>query len=143
MAAQAIIDPPCCMCSFARGREEKEFTALEGMPGGSIKLMREMPTSALTRCKAGSLEPGHHHTFGHDAVVIKGRLTVWNLTKGEKYDLGPGDYWFTPARDVHRVKYYEDTELFIKWDGLWDFFIDEDRDAANAAIDAEKNAAAP
>jgi len=35
---------------------------------------------------------------------------VWNLSKKAKYDVG--DYLLTPARDVHRVKYFEDTEFF-------------------------------
>ncbi|KAL6136093.1 hypothetical protein ACLB2K_061394 [Fragaria x ananassa] len=41
------------------------------------------------------------------------------------------------AGDVHRVKYYEDTEFFIKWDGKWDMFFDEDLEAAKKAIDQE------
>ncbi|KAL3634804.1 hypothetical protein CASFOL_021858 [Castilleja foliolosa] len=128
-------DPPCFICSLSRSRTENEFTPVEVMPGGSMKILRETPTSAIVRFKAGSVEPAHHHSFGHDLVVMKGSKSVWNLTKGEKYDLGIGDYLFTPAGDVHRVKYYEDTEFFIKWDGHWDLFLDEDVAAANAAID--------
>ena len=99
-----------------------------------MRIVRETPTSAIGRFKAGSMEPAHHHTFGHDLVVMTGSKRVWNLTKEEKYDLGVGDYLFTPAGDVHRVKYFEDTEFFIKWDGLWDLILDEDLAAANAAI---------
>lgn len=102
-----------------------------------MKILRETPTSAVVRFERGSVEPAHHHTFGHDLVVMKGKKKVWNLSKEEKYDLGVGDYLFTPAGDVHRVKYFEDTEFFIKWDGHWDIFMDEDLDAANAAIDKE------
>ncbi|KAH0850153.1 hypothetical protein HID58_095736 [Brassica napus] len=72
----------------------------------------ETPTSAIVRFKAGSVEPAHHHTFGHDLVVIKGKKSVWNVSKSERADLVEGDYLFTPAGDVHRVKYYEDTEFF-------------------------------
>ncbi|KAL6140220.1 hypothetical protein ACLB2K_058520 [Fragaria x ananassa] len=32
----------------------------------------ENPTSAVVRFKVGSVEPAHHHTFGHDLVVIEG-----------------------------------------------------------------------
>ncbi|KAG6383351.1 hypothetical protein SASPL_156896 [Salvia splendens] len=39
--------------------------------------------------------------------------------------------------DVHRSSIFKDTEFFIKWDGHWDLFLDEDLAAANAAIDAE------
>ncbi|PIN04879.1 Ribose-5-phosphate isomerase [Handroanthus impetiginosus] len=133
-----VADPPCFICSLAKSRGDKEFTPVDVMPGGSMKILRETPTSAIVRFKAGSVEPAHHHTFGHDLVVTQGSKCVWNLTKGEKYDLGVGDYLFTPAGDVHRVKYFEDTEFFIKWDGHWDLFLDEDVAAANAAIDDEK-----
>lgn len=102
-----------------------------------MKILRQTPTSALVRFKAGSVEPAHHHTFGHDLVVLKGRKKVWNLSKGESYGLGAGDYLFTPGGDVHRVKYYEDTEFFIKWDGHWDIFLDEDLAKANAEIDKD------
>ncbi|KAL6535180.1 hypothetical protein OROMI_026554 [Orobanche minor] len=138
-----IVDPPCFTCSLARSREDNEFTPVDVMPGGSMKLLRETPTSAIVRFKGGSVEPAHRHTFGHDLMVTKGNKSVWNLTKGEKYDLGVGDYLFTPAGDVHRVKYYEDTEFFIKWDGHWDLFLDEDIDAANAAIGDEEKRVAP
>ena len=47
----------------------------------------------------------------------------------------PRNYLFTPAGDVHRVKYYEDTEFFIKWDGHWDMFFDEDLETAKSEID--------
>lgn len=130
--------PPCFICSLAKSRTEDQFSPVEIMPGGSMKILRETPTSALVRFKAGSVEPAHHHTFGHDLVVIKGKKSVWNLSKKEKYELGDGDYLFTPGGDVHRVKYYEDTEFFIKWDGHWDLFLDEDIAAANAAIDKQE-----
>lgn len=122
---------PCKLCSLVEGRK---FEPVEIMPGGSMTIARETPTSAFVKFKAGSVEPAHHHTFGHDLVVLQGSKSVWNLSKGEKYDLGVGDYLFTPAGDVHRVKYLEDTEFFIKWEGQWDIFLDEDLVSANAAI---------
>ncbi|XP_031093589.1 DNA damage-repair/toleration protein DRT102 [Ipomoea triloba] len=128
-------DTACMLCSLVKNRE---FTGVEIMPGGSMSIVRETPTSAFVKFKGGSVEPGHHHTFGHDVVVVQGRKTVWNLSKGEKYDLGVGDYLFTPAGDVHRVKYWEDTEFFIKWEGQWDIFLDEDLAAANAALDKQQ-----
>ncbi|KAF2287886.1 hypothetical protein GH714_003097 [Hevea brasiliensis] len=102
-----------------------------------MKIVRESPTSAIVSFKAGSVEPAHHHTFGHDLVVMKGSKRVWNLGKKTKYDLGVGDYLFTPAGDVHRVKYFEDTEFFIKWEGQWDIFFDEDLEVAKSAIEKE------
>lgn len=124
----------CAICALAKS---VEFTPIDIMPGGSMKILRQTPTSALVRFKAGSIEPAHHHTFGHDLVVLKGSKKVWNLSKEEKYDLGVGDYLFTPAGDVHRVKYFEDTEFFIKWDGQWDIFLDEDLAIAVAAIEKD------
>ena len=86
------------------------------------------------RFKAGSVEPAHHHTFGHDLVVMEGKKSVWNLSKKERYDLGVGDFLFTPVGDVHRVKYYEDTEFFIRWERKWDIFFDEDLETTKAAV---------
>ncbi|CAK9166310.1 unnamed protein product, partial [Ilex paraguariensis] len=126
---------PCFLCCLAKNRE---FTPIEIMPGGHMNVIRDTPTSAIVRFEAGSVEPAHHHTFGHDLVVLKGSKRVWNLSKGEKYDLGVGDYLFTPAGDVHRVKYFEETEFFIKWDGHWDLLLDEDLATANAAIEKAK-----
>nr|GLL26773.1 DNA-damage-repair/toleration protein DRT102 [Ipomoea trifida] len=125
----------CVLCSLVKNRE---FTGVDILPGGSMSIVRETPTSAFVKFKGGSVEPAHHHTFGHDVVVVQGRKTVWNVSKGEKYDLGVGDYLFTPAGDVHRVKYWEDTEFFIKWEGQWDIFLDEDLAAANAALDKQQ-----
>ncbi|KAK2978443.1 hypothetical protein RJ640_023602 [Escallonia rubra] len=124
----------CGLCDLAKGRE---FAAINSIPGGYMKIVRETPTSAIVRFKAGSVEPAHHHTFGHDLVVMKGRKKVWNLSKGESWELEVGDFLFTPAGDKHRVKYLEDTEFFIKWDGRWDLLMDEDLDAANAALEKE------
>ncbi|KAK3019456.1 hypothetical protein RJ639_005140 [Escallonia herrerae] len=122
------------LCDLAKGRE---FAAINLMPGGYMKIVRETPTSAIVRFKAGSVEPAHHHTFGYDLVVMKGRKKVWNLSKGESWELEVGDFLFTPAGDKHRAKYLEDTEFFIKWDGRWDLLMDEDLDAANAALEKE------
>ncbi|WJX80226.1 hypothetical protein P8452_63251 [Trifolium repens] len=124
----------CAVCCLVKNRE---LNPIDLIPGGSMKIVRETPTSAFVRFKAGSVEPAHHHTFGHDLVVIEGKKSVWNLTKEERYDLTVGDYLFTPAGDVHRVKYHEDTEFFIKWDGHWDMFFDEDLETGKIAIDKE------
>ncbi|CAN0920490.1 DNA damage-repair/toleration protein DRT102 [Linum grandiflorum] len=125
---------PCSLCCLAKNRK---LEPIELIPGGAMKIVRESPTSAIVSFKAGSVEPAHHHTFGHDLVVMKGSKRVWNMTKKEKYDLVAGDYLFTPAGDVHRVKYFEDTEFFIKWEGKWDIFFDEEMEAAKFAIEKE------
>ncbi|CAO2179639.1 unnamed protein product [Urochloa humidicola] len=133
--------PPDSACAICCLRSGMEFEPVGIMPGGEMRIVRESPTSAYVRFKAGSVEPAHHHTFGHDLVVIRGKKKVWNLTKKESYDLVDGDFLFTPAGDVHRVKYFEDTEFFIRWDGHWDIFLDEDLDTAHSAIGAELGAA--
>ncbi|KAI3716493.1 hypothetical protein L1987_67407 [Smallanthus sonchifolius] len=125
----------CSICNLAAGRE---FSPVEIMPGAFMKIVRESPTSAVVRFTAGSIEPAHHHTHGHDVVVMKGRKIVWNLSKSERFELSVGDFLFTAAGDVHRVKYVEDTEFFIRWDGDWDIQLDED--LATAAANMEKEA---
>ncbi|KAK4795003.1 hypothetical protein SAY86_012997 [Trapa natans] len=124
----------CAICCLVKNRE---LNPINIIPGGSMKIIRENPTSAIVRFKAGSVEPAHHHTFGHDLVVMEGKKKVWNLSKKEEYDLGVGDYLFTPAGDVHRVYYIEDTQFFIKWDGHWDMFFDEDLETAKKTVENE------
>ncbi|KAI0522837.1 hypothetical protein KFK09_005222 [Dendrobium nobile] len=124
----------CAICCLRKGME---FQPVEIMPGAEMKIVRESPTSAVVKFKAGSLEPAHHHTFGHDVLVMKGRKKVWNLDKNESYELVEGDYLFTPAGDKHRVNYFEDTEFFIRWDGDWDIFLDESLETAADAIKVE------
>ncbi|KAH7301222.1 hypothetical protein KP509_23G016600 [Ceratopteris richardii] len=128
----------CALCNLSAKRT---FEPIEIMPGGSMTIVREDPTSAIVRFKAGSLEPAHHHTFGHDLIVNYGRKCVWNLTKNATYELGPGDFLYTPAGDIHRVQYLTDTEFFIKWDGHWNLFLDEDINQASAAIHASNDIA--
>ncbi|XP_076915745.1 DNA damage-repair/toleration protein DRT102-like [Bidens hawaiensis] len=125
----------CSICNLAAGRE---FSPVDIMPGASMKIVRESPTSAVVRFTAGSIEPAHHHTHGHDVVVLSGRKIVWNLSKKERFELGVGDFLFTPAGDVHRVKYLEDTEFFIRWDGGWDIELDEDLATAAANIQKQE-----
>ncbi|KAG1347051.1 putative Bifunctional nuclease 2 [Cocos nucifera] len=137
VAEMAAIPAPAGGCAICVPRKGMEFEPVGIMPGGEMRIVRESPTSAYVRFKAGSVEPAHHHTFGHDLVVIKGKKKVWNLTKKESYKLEDGDFLFTPAGDVHRVKYLEDTEFFIRWDGKWDIFLDEDLAAAADVINKD------
>ncbi|GJX39479.1 hypothetical protein Tco_0252782 [Tanacetum coccineum] len=78
----------CAICDLAEGRE---FTSVEIMPGGVMKIVRENPTSAIVR----------------------------------------------PDGDVHRVKYLEDTEILIRWDGGWNIELDEDLATAMASLEKE------
>ncbi|XP_071712603.1 DNA damage-repair/toleration protein DRT102 [Rutidosis leptorrhynchoides] len=132
--AMETLSRNCAICDLAADRE---FSPVEIMPGGYMKIVRETPTSAIVRFSGGSVEPAHHHSYGHDVMVMKGRKIVWNSSKKERYELGVGDFLYTPGGDVHRVKYLEDTEFFIRWDGVWDIDLDEDLDTANANIEKE------
>ncbi|KAK3441803.1 hypothetical protein EUGRSUZ_B01710 [Eucalyptus grandis] len=96
-----------------------------------IGIIQENPTSATMKFKAQSVEPAHHHTSGHEQLVLKGKMSVWNLSKKKRYDLVAGNYLFTPGGDVHMVKYHEDTKFFVKWHGHCDMFFD----TAEKAID--------
>ena len=60
-------------------------------------------------------------------MAMEGKKSVRNLSKTERYDLGVGDFLFTPARDV-------DIGFFIRWDGKWDMFFGEDLETAKAAV---------
>lgn len=117
--------------------------------------LRETPTRALVRFKAGSVEPAHHHTHGHDVFVVSGRKTVENLTTGKTYELKNGSYLYTAVSvdavacvcgsmalyvrtsititppfmqqggERHRVTYHTDTEFLICCDGNFDVTWDE------------------
>jgi ribose 5-phosphate isomerase RpiB/mannose-6-phosphate isomerase-like protein (cupin superfamily) len=88
--------------------------------------LRENPTRALVRFKAGAVEPAHHHTQGHDVFVMSGRKTVENLSRGESFELGAGSYLYTAGGERHRVTYHEDTEFLIVCDGRFDVTWDEE-----------------
>ena len=78
----SVVDT-CAVCCLVKNRE---LNPIDMIPGGSMKILRETPTSAFVRFKAGSVEPAHHHTFRHNLVVIEGKKSVWNLTKDEVCD---------------------------------------------------------
>lgn len=133
-SVNSSVTSSCSICDVASRRE---FTPVEIMPGASMKIVRESPTSAVVRFSAGSVEPAHHHKHGHDVVVMKGKKIVWNLSRNERFELNVGDYLFTSGGDVHRVKYLEDTEFFIRWDGDWDIQLDEDLASATANLEKQ------
>ncbi|KAK2631969.1 DNA damage-repair/toleration protein DRT102 [Eucalyptus grandis] len=131
-----ISEPDVCVswpfCCLANSPVTSPF---EKIPGGSVKIIRENPTSATVKFNAGSLEPPHHHTSGHERLLLQGEMSVWNLSKKKRYDLGAGNYLFTPGGDVHMVKYHKDTKLFVNWFGPCNMFFDRELDTAEMAID--------
>lgn len=62
-----------------------------------MSIVRESPTVVIVKFKARSIEPAHHHIFGHDLLVVSRSKKVCNLTKNPCFDLGRGDYFYTPA----------------------------------------------
>ncbi|KAK9139855.1 hypothetical protein Scep_009536 [Stephania cephalantha] len=121
----------CVICSLA---ENGEFASIEGAQGGTIKILRKNPTFAIIRLSAGGVEPAHHHTFGHEVVLMSGRIKLWDLSIEKELDLKTGDYLFTSAWNVHWVKSFEESELFIRWEGEMDTFRDEDLETAKQEI---------
>ncbi|KAK9161041.1 hypothetical protein Syun_007382 [Stephania yunnanensis] len=121
----------CVICSLA---ENGEFASIEGVQGGTIKILRKNHTSAIIRLSAGGVEPAHHHTFGQEVVLMSGRIKLWDSSIEKELDLKTGDYLFTSAWNVHRVKSFEESELFIRWEGEMDTFRDEDLETAKQEI---------
>lgn len=117
----------CAICRLVNPQVPNPF---EMIPGGSVKIIKGNPMSATVKFEAGSIEPAHHHTSGHEQLVLKGKMSVWNLSKKKRYDLLAGDYLFTPGGDVHMVKYHEDTKFFVNWHGHCDMFFDQDLSTA-------------
>merc|ERR1711915_553943 len=73
----------CALCALTKTRN---FPDVDIMPEGSMSIVRESPTAAIVKFKAGSIQPSHHHTFGHDLLVVSGSKRVWNLTKNQCFD---------------------------------------------------------
>lgn len=120
----------CDDCKICRLVNPQVPNPFEMIPGGSVKIIQENPTSAIVKFKAGSVEPPHYHTSGHEQLVLKGKMSVWNLSKKKRYDLVAGNYLFTPGGDVHMVKYHKDTKFFVNWHGHCDMFFDQDLSTA-------------
>ncbi|KAL3750336.1 hypothetical protein ACJRO7_011348 [Eucalyptus globulus] len=64
----------CAICLLANPQVPNPF---EMIPGGPVKIISQNPVSAIMRFEDGIVEPPHHHTFGHDQVVLKGKMSVW------------------------------------------------------------------
>ncbi|KAI5566644.1 hypothetical protein Peur_065018 [Populus x canadensis] len=96
----------------------REMPIIGAKDSNPIQQEESANTSACALCgllKNRKLDPIEIiHRFGHDLVELKGSKRVWNLSKKAKYDPGVDDYLLMPARDVHRVKYFEDTEFFYQ-----------------------------
>ncbi|KAK9137336.1 hypothetical protein Sjap_007930 [Stephania japonica] len=131
---QVIPPPPPALLFIESYLPGVRFSADRGRGGRNYNILRKDTTSAIIRFSAGGVEPAHHHTFGHELVMISGRIKLWDLSIEKEFDLKTGDYLFTPTSNVHRVKSFEESELFIGWEGKMDTFRDEDLETAKQEI---------
>lgn len=71
--------------------------------------------------------PLHIHTNAYHGIVIKGEMT--NPFKGEQNPpvLGPGSYWYVPAKMEHATACVSDTpcEFYFYADSAFDFIVVE------------------
>jgi len=81
----------------------------------------------LARFAPGFASPVHTHTHAYHAVVVSG--TVSNPYPGEESppEMGPGEYWFTPAGAAHVTSCVsaEPCLIYTHMDAAWDIEIAE------------------
>lgn len=108
--------------------EEIPWKPVEGVEGAKWKVIRNDgetgAITALVQFPAGAVENPHHHTRGHMIYIINGAKVVENLTAKKEYTLSEGMYLYTPAQNVHRIRYLTRcTFLFVtdgEFDMIWD-----------------------
>ncbi len=104
--------------------EEIPWMPVEGVEGARWKLLRTDPKTkgitALVQFPAGSVENPHHHTFGHWIYIINGAKVVENLTAKKEFTLSEGMMLYTPAGNVHRIRYLSRCTFLFVTDGPFD-----------------------
>lgn len=110
--------------------EESSWQPVEDIPGGKWKPIRTDPengaVTALVQFDAGVVEKAHHHSKGHMIYVVSGAKVVENLTAEKDYTLSEGMYLYTPAGDVHRIRYLTRCTFLFVTDGPFDILWDEE-----------------
>ena len=123
VAMPAEEQPPAASVVFM-DLEETPWQPVEGVPGGRWKLIRTDPLTgaiaALVQFQAGAVEEPHHHTKGHFIYIINGAKVVENLTAGKEFTLSEGMYLYTPAGNVHRIRYLTRCTYLFVTDGPFD-----------------------
>ncbi|MCJ9428639.1 cupin domain-containing protein [Kordiimonas marina] len=66
--------------------------------------------TTLVAMEKGSSYPPHRHPGREQALVLKGRLRVGDIT------LDAGDYWVVESGEVHDAEALEDTEFLVVTD---------------------------
>jgi quercetin dioxygenase-like cupin family protein len=108
--------------------EEMPWQPVEGVEGAKWKVIRKDSETgsitAMVQFPAGAVENPHHHTRGHMIYIVNGAKVVENLTAKREFTLSEGMYLYTPAQNVHRIRYLTRcTFLFITdgpFDMIWD-----------------------
>lgn len=110
-------------------KEELQWQPVEGVAGAKWKLLRTDPkTGAITavvQFPAGTIEQPHHHTNGHMIYILDGAKVVENLTATKEFTLSEGMYLYTPAGDVHRMRYLTRCTFLFVTDGPFDMVWDK------------------
>lgn len=109
--------------------EEIPWQPVEGVEGAKWKVIRkDAETGAITalvQFPAGAVENLHHHTRGHMIYVVNGAKVVENLTAKKEYTLSEGMYLYTPAQNVHRIRYLTRCTFLFVTDGPFDMIWDK------------------
>ncbi|MCI0415302.1 DUF4437 domain-containing protein [bacterium] len=128
-------------CASVQGEETKEravvfmdseaipWQPVEGVAGAKWKPLRTDPVNgtvtALVQFPANATEDPHHHTHGHMIYIVDGAKTVENLTAGKEFTLSEGMYLYTPAGDVHQIRYLTRCTFLFVTDGPFDMIWDK------------------
>jgi quercetin dioxygenase-like cupin family protein len=104
--------------------EEIPWKPVEGVAGAKWKLIRTDPITdaitAIVQFPAGSIEDPHHHTHGHMIYILDGAKVVENITAQKEFTLSTGMYLYTPAQNIHKIKYLTRCTFLFVTDGPFD-----------------------
>lgn len=109
--------------------EDLKWEPLKGAPPGSGVMgavlwgnLEKGPFGILNKFPAGFKTPLHYHSSDLKAVIIKGAY-IYVSESGEEKRLGPGSYFFEPAKDQHETRGAEDSETIFYVEGSGKFDI--------------------
>lgn len=107
--------------------EDIKWEPLKGAPPGSGIMgallwgnLEKGPFGILNKFPAGFKTPLHYHSSDLKAVIIKGAY-IYVSESGEEKILGPGSYFFEPAKDKHETRGAEDSETIFYVEGTGKF----------------------
>jgi quercetin dioxygenase-like cupin family protein len=86
-------------------------------PGVEISVLRRHAGTGMTfliRMAKGARAPRHDHPGGEETYVLSGTLRICARTAGAPdLVLGPGEYGFVPAGELHEGLAEEDTVFLV------------------------------